>query len=283
MASAAVIDVNEQTFEQEVIARSHEVPVVVDFWAAWCGPCRTLGPTLERLANAANGSFVLAKVDVDSNQRLAQTFRVQGIPAVKAFRNGQLIDQFEGALPESQVRAWLKRLVPSEADELVAAAQALERSDPEAAIGRYRLALGAQPDHAAAQFGLGRMLLGRGEQEGTLLLQEIAPGTPFYARAKDMLELSDFFAAAHGVNEQDLAAQTQNSSANSETRYGWAAWLAAQGRYQEAMEHLLLIVERDRAFRSDGARRALLGVFGLVGNDDPLVATYRQKLASALF
>jgi putative thioredoxin len=135
-AAGPVIEVNERTFDQEVIARSREAPVVVDFWAPWCGPCRTLGPTLERLAAEAKGAWVLAKVNVDENQRLAQAFRVQSIPAVVAVHQGKVVDQFVGALPESQVRAWLKRFVPEQGGSLLEAAQALEASGQPAAASR---------------------------------------------------------------------------------------------------------------------------------------------------
>src|SRR6185295_15422085 len=153
-----VIDVTEQDFEQEVLERSKQVPVVVDFWAEWCGPCRTLGPMIEKAVESRNGDVVLAKVDVDSNQGLAQRYGIRGIPAVKAFRDGEVVDEFTGAIPQPQVERFIDRLVPSEADALVAEGD--EQS--------LRRALELEPGNAAAAAGLARALLQRGETQEAL-------------------------------------------------------------------------------------------------------------------
>jgi putative thioredoxin len=281
-ANGAVIDVDERNFESAVLARSREVPVIVDFWAPWCGPCRTLGPTLERLAQESNGAFVLAKVNVDENQRLAAVFQVQSIPAVKAFRDGKLVDEFMGALPESQIRAWLKRLVPSEGDELVKAAEALEISKPQEAIARYRLALGSDPSNTAALFGLGRLLTMEGDPEGAKVLAEIPAGTPFSARAQALQELDTFFNGAK-ENKVALEARVAANANDWEARYQLAAVEARSNNYGPAFEHLLTIVGRNRAFLGDGARKAMLGLFALLGDEHPLVPEYRRKLSGMLF
>ncbi len=277
-----VIDVTEQTFQTEVVERSHQVPVVIDFWAPWCGPCRTLGPTLEKLAKEANGAFVLAKVNVDENPRLAQAFQVQGIPDVKAVRDGRLVDEFSGAQPESQVRAWLKGVVPAQGADPLEEIQALEESDPEEAIAHYRLLLGSDPDNPAAQFRLGRLLLTRGSPEGLALLNEVASGTPFFGPAQALLPLADFFAAI-GDTPAALAERIARDPADQEPRYQLAAALARDGQHADALEHLLAIVQRDRGFRDDGARKAMVGLFAMLGEEHPLVGEYRRRLANTLF
>jgi putative thioredoxin len=268
----AVIEVDEASFEREVIARSQEAPVVIDFWAPWCGPCRTLGPTLERLASEAKGAWVLAKVNVDENQRLAAMFRVQSIPAVKAVHNGKIVDEFVGALPEPQVRAWLKRFVPEPGGSLLEAAQELEASDPQGAAARYRLLLGDEPENAAAMFSLGRLLLLQGEPEGLETLRQVPAGDPFYARAQAALPLAELLDSADRPAEGE-----------SETRYRQAARAARAGDYQAALDELLALVARDRAFRADGARKALLALFAALGDEHQLVPAYRRRLANTLF
>jgi putative thioredoxin len=281
-ASPAVIEVNERDFQAQVLERSKTTPVVVDFWAPWCGPCRTLGPTLERLAGEAKGEWVLAKVNVDNNQRLSQSFRVQGIPAVKAFRDGKVVDEFAGALPESQVRAWLKRVVPAASDSLVAAAAAMEQHNPSEAAARYRLALGEDPDNTAALFSLGRLLVSQGDPEGVEALRQVPSGAPQYSRARAWLTLADFFEQAGDQAPGWLSQLGADTQDDSESRYRLAAHMAREGRFADAISQLLAIVERDRAFRDDAARKTLLALFEALG-DDPLVANGRRRLANALF
>jgi putative thioredoxin len=280
----AVVEVDERTFGQEVLVRSQEVPVVVDFWAPWCGPCRTLGPTLERLANEADGAFVLAKVNVDQNQRLAMNFQVQGIPAVKAFRDGKVVDEFTGALPENQIRAWLQGIAPAPADSLAEEAAKWEANDPEQAVANYRRALELDPQHAASLFGLGRMLIETGDSAGGAeALRAVPAGTPFYARAQGLLGMVDFFAGADDTDPAGLQARVADNPNDLEARYRLAASLAQQEQYAEAMEQLIQIVMRNRAFHDDGARKALLALFETLGDEHPLVQEYRRKLANALF
>jgi putative thioredoxin len=283
--SAAVFDVNEQSFEREVIQRSREVPVVVDLWAPWCGPCRTLGPLLERLAHEAKGAWVLAKLNVDENPRLAAMFKAQSIPAVKAIVNGKIAAEFVGAQPEPQVRAWLKRFAPEPAEPepgLLETARALEASDPREAAARYRLLLGEEPDNAEALFNLGRLLLAQGELEGLHTLQQVPVG-PFYTRAQAMLPLAEFFSLAHSGDEARLAAAVAQAPSDLEGRYQLAAHLARRQAHSEALDQLLAIVARDRTFRDDGARKTMLGLLEALGEANPLVAPYRRKLANTLF
>ncbi len=270
-AKTAVLEVTEATFEREVLQRSQTIPVVIDFWAPWCGPCRVLGPTLERLAGEANGAWVLAKINVDENPRLAQMFRVQGIPAVKAVYQGKIVDEFTGALPESQVRAWLKRIIPDRNADLLAMAQALEATNPAEAIARYRLILGQDPKNETALFNLGRLLTLRGDPEGIVTLKQVPATSPFGSRAIVGLAIADL-----------MNAPTEPAE-GSEGLFRQAAAAARTGDYATAIEHLLTIVGRDRAFRDDGARKALVALFALLGDEHPLVAPARRRLANLLF
>jgi putative thioredoxin len=238
---------------------------------------------LERLAAEAQGAFVLAKINVDNNPRLSASYKVQGIPAVKAFRNGSMVDEFTGALPESRVRDWLKRLIPTPLDQLAEAAAALEPHDPQAAAARYREALALDANHPASLLGLGRLLIAAGDPSGAELLGKLTAGTPLYPRAQAWLALAGFFAQADAGNIDELPTRTAASPIDMEARYQLAAHAARAGQHAEAITQLLAIVMRDRAFRNDGARRTLLALFAALGDHNPLVVEGRRKLASALF
>ena len=277
-AASAIVDVQERDFETAVVERSRTVPVVVDFWAPWCGPCRALGPVLERLATEMRGAFVLAKVNVDENPELAGRFGVRGIPMVQGFRDGRVADGFTGAQPESQVRAWLKQLIPSSVDQLAEEAARLGAKDRDAAIARYRAALDADPAHQPSLLGLGRLLVLKGDPEATEVLQRVPAGTPSYTQAQALLALKDFIA---------LAGHAPSEEGSSDGRYAAAAALARDEQWEQALQELLQIVQRGQLAGKqepvDQARRAMLAIFGFLGEADPLVSRYRRQLANALF
>jgi len=280
-----VIDVTDQTFATEVLERSKTVPVVVDFWAAWCGPCRMLGPVLEQLAQEYQGGFILAKVDVDRNQQTAMQYRVQGIPAVKAFRNGQMVGEFTGAQPEPQVRKFIEGLVPSEADMLAKQAYEWEVNDqPTMAETNYRAALEQKPDHYPSKVGLGRTLLKQGNiDEATAILDTIPAGVKEKDVANALLATAQFQKHAQGQTEADLQAKLQTDPNDTASRYALASLLATKQHYIDALEQFLEVVRRDRKYDDDGARKAMLAIFTILGEEQQIVKDYRRKLANILF
>ncbi len=237
------MDVTDETFQSDVVARSATVPVVVDLWAPWCGPCTTLGPMLEKAVAATDGAVELAKVNVDENPRIAQAFQVQSIPAVFALRDGQVVDQFIGALPEAQVTEFVQRLAPapSEADTLVAAGD-------EASLQR---ALELEPDHAAATEALARILIDRGEPAEALALLGRLPETE---------------------SGRVLAAEARLLQAGVD--------LAGSGR-EEIVAKLDELLGRVRD--DDAARQEFGDLLEAMGADDPRTNEYRRALATRLF
>ena len=286
MASAAVLDVAAATFEDDVIEASFERPVVVDFWAPWCGPCRMLGPLLERLAGDAGGAWVLARVNVDQNPAVAARYGVQGIPAVKGFRDGRVVAEFVGAQPEPAVRRFLERLAPSTADSDVVEGQRLaDRGELAAAESAFRRALAAQPDHPQALLGLGRVLAESGRlTEAEEALSALPPNTTEAREAASLLAQVRLASGAEDLPTPDEAERTlETNPRDPEANLALGRVLASRGDYAAALRHLLTAVERDKNFHDGAARTAMLAIFDVLGPDHPLTLEYRRKLASALY
>jgi len=245
-----VIDVAEEDFQREVVERSRSVPVVVDFWAAWCGPCRQLGPLLEAAADAREGKVVLAKVDVDQSPSLSSTFQVQGIPAVKAFKDGRVVDEFTGAQPRAGVERFFDGLVPSEVDALVAAGD-------EASLRR---AVDLEPSRGDAAVPLARILHARGEDDAALAVVREVPGS----FAADALAAR---IALERAGEPDLAA---------------AFSALDDGEHERGLDELIAALPHADGARDD-VRRVVVGVLDELGVEHPLAREYRRRLAAALY
>ncbi|QDG53628.1 co-chaperone YbbN [Persicimonas caeni] len=276
-----LIDVTDQNFEQEVIARSHDVPVVVDFWAPWCGPCRALGPTLESMAAKAGGEWILAKVNVDNNQQSAQRFGVRGIPAVKAFVDGRMVDEFTGALPQSRIEAWLDGILPSEPDAQLDEAEALEESgDLDAAASIYEQVLDEDPDHIDALLGMARVSAMRGENERA---EELLDQVPIAERDGEYERVLLDVQAAQFAPVDELQARVEEDAADLESRWQLGIKLASQRRFDEALDHLLQIVIRDRGFRDDAGRETMVRIFEVMGPNTDEVREWQKKLGRAMY
>ncbi|MCE7927951.1 MAG: thioredoxin [Chloroflexi bacterium CFX7] len=280
-AGSAVRDVTDDTFASEVLTESSKRPVVVDFWAPWCGPCRVLGPIIERVAAEYGGSVVLAKLNTDENPETSMAYGIQGIPAVKAFRNGKVVAEFTGAIPEARVRAFFQQLAPGPADQAAAeAADRLRQGDVAGAEAGYRAALEAQPGNVEALVGLAAILAGRGEQAEAERLLDRAPGDRRAKVLKHRIFLEGFADRHAG---EDLEGEAMGNPKDPRARYRWGVMLAAREQYERALDELMESLRLDRAFADGAARKAALAVFDILGLDSPVTREYQRRLSSILF
>lgn len=278
-----IFDVEQAEFEAKVLERSRETPVVVDFWAPWCGPCRTLGPVLERVVEEYQGKLLLAKVNVDENPELAANYSIQGIPAVKVFKDGAMASEFTGALPEPAVREVLGKVVPTREEELVLEADQLwSGGDAKRASALYEEVLEESPHHPGALLGLGRGLLETDVARALAVLKGVPPGCPERNEADRLLarqSLSEGEDADVEVLRRELASEPDRI----DLRFRLAQSLAAEERYEAALEEFLAVLSKDRAFEDDGARKAMVQIFEVLGSGNEISDRFRSEMAKILF
>ena len=279
MTDQFIQEISGDDFGVAVVQRSQEVPVIVDFWAEWCGPCKTLGPLLERLTEEYQGAFELVKIDVDQNQQLAAEFSVQSIPTVIAFRHGMPVSRFSGAVPEHGLRQWITEILPSELELRVDEARDLALAgNLEAAEQIFREVLAEQGDHLEAGTGLASLRLAAGDpEESLIILGKLAPTAEV-----ERLQSAARMATSRGDDIGGLEATLAEDPASNGARINLAKALAAANEFEPALDHYLHVV-RSKGEGTDDARLGMLDIFGVLGDEHPLTATYRRQLASALF
>ena len=270
-----IIDVTEADFEYQVLAYSQQVPVVVDFWAPWCVPCRVLGPMLERFAQEGQGTFRLAKVNVDDNPKLASLYQLRSIPAVKAFRDGKLASEFVGAQPEPRIREFLRALVPSQLDLMVEKGfSQLQLQEIKPAEITFKKVLDSATENAAALLGLSRALLLQGSAAESLEILINFPPSREYSSAEKLLPLAR--ALSH-LGEEIFSDDPLDAA------YQNALRLIIHANLEAAMDGLLDILRQDKHYRNDDTRKLILSIFELIGEDNPTTRQYRGELATVLF
>jgi putative thioredoxin len=276
MSSEHVIDVSEEDFQQQVLLYSKETPVVVDFWAEWCGPCRMLGPILEKLAHEAQGAFRLAKLNVDENPNLSRQFNVQGIPIVKAFRNGQVVAEFTGALPEPRVREFLEKLAPSPSSLNINKGNSLlESGDWVEAADVFQEELEGNPDHPAALLGMAKSMLARGLSNEALVILRSFPTSKQYIAAEKLIPLANAL-VQRSNGEVDLMEGNPLAAA-----YNHSLRLVEMGNIPASIDGMLGVLREDKHYLN--ARIEILSLLELLGEGNPLTREYRTELASILF
>jgi putative thioredoxin len=276
MASPNIINVTESNFEYEVIKYSHNIPVIVDFWAEWCVPCKMLDPILQKLTKERSGDFRLAKVNVDENQSLAMRYNVRGIPAVKAFRDGNMVAQFSGVQPETKIRQFLQELIPSHLDlNLEKGNSLLVTEEWMESYKTFRQVLDQQPGHPNALLGLTKCLLtqGRGSEA-----RDILNSFPLSHEFSSAEKLKTLAKALISYKKCDLKPDHPIDAT-----YNHALRLISLGTLPAAMDGILEVLRQDRKYRNGEAKQVILGLFEILGPKNPSTRQYQTELASVLF
>lgn len=286
MAQAYIFDVDESNFEGVVVENSHKLPVLVDFWAEWCQPCQSLIPVLHKVAEDLAGQVILAKVNSDEQQALAQQFGVRSLPTVKLFVNGEVVDEFTGAMPESHIHKMLDNYIVRESDNVMAEAlQEYEQGNVDSAIKKMAQAAASDPANLRVQLMYAQVLAQHEQVNEALAVLDNLP-----AEKRDDPEVTslkaklDIAAQAGEVSDaRALLKQVEDNPGDLAAREQLSAVYVTIGEYAQALEQLLEIMKRDRAYNDDAGRKGLIKIFELLGNEGPLVSEYRRKMGTLLF